>query len=483
MRYAATILFIILLFCSIFRLYRFSNPIADWHSWRQADTSAVSYHFATYGFDVLHPTYFDISNVQSGRDNPQGYRFVEFPLYNVLQAGGYAFFGYFTLDEWGRIITILASLLATVFLYAIVLRHTNQTIALLAAFFYAFLPYNIFYGRTILPDQSMIMAILGGIYFFDLWIEQEMEKKDRKKNILFFSFALLFTASSFLLKPTALFFTLPMLVLAYQAFRLKLFIKWQLWVLAFLSLVPLLWWRQWMQQFPEGIPANTWLLNGNGIRFRPAFFRWMGYERVVKLISGYSGVIFLLIGFVYASLLKRNEFLLSFLVSSVLYITVFATGNVQHDYYQIPVIPSLCILYAFGTYYLFVYCSKLLNKQVAAILVSFIILSMFWFGWNQIKDYFNINNGVIVTAGQAVDRLTPKSAKIIALYDGDTTLLYHTKRKGWPSYEKSLEELTKMGASYIVFVNPKPQDFALEKRYRLVEKTKEYVIYNLLQKP
>src|SRR5438270_670719 len=103
------IMLLILLVISAFvvRLYKFNNPIADWHSWRQADTSAVSRNFVKHGFDVLHPKYDDISNVQTGVDNPQGYRFVEFPLFNVFQAGGFLLFGRFTLEEWGRLVTIV----------------------------------------------------------------------------------------------------------------------------------------------------------------------------------------------------------------------------------------------------------------------------------------------------------------------------------------------------------------------------------------
>ena len=96
--------FLILIFLLGFvvRLYRFNGPVADWHSWRQADTSSVSRNFVNKGFDLLHPTYQDLSNVPSGLDNPNGYRFVEFPIYNVLQAGGYEIFPKLTLEEWGR---------------------------------------------------------------------------------------------------------------------------------------------------------------------------------------------------------------------------------------------------------------------------------------------------------------------------------------------------------------------------------------------
>ncbi len=106
------ILFLILLGGLIVRLYHFSYPITDWHSWRQADTSAVSRIYVNEGIDILHPKFYDLSNVQTGvYFNPEGYRFVEFPIYNLLQAGGFMVFHHFTLEEWGRIVSIISSLL------------------------------------------------------------------------------------------------------------------------------------------------------------------------------------------------------------------------------------------------------------------------------------------------------------------------------------------------------------------------------------
>src|SRR5579859_7077577 len=142
----------------IVRLYRFDNPIADWHSWRQADTSAVSRNFVNKGFDILHPRFDDLSNVPSGKDNPNGYRFVEFPIYNIAQAGLYKIFGYFTLEEWGRLVTNIVSLFSIFFLYKIVQKHINPLAGFFSAFFLAFIPFNIYYSRTILPDPSMVAA-------------------------------------------------------------------------------------------------------------------------------------------------------------------------------------------------------------------------------------------------------------------------------------------------------------------------------------
>lgn len=468
---------VILLGAFIVRLYKFDNPVADWHSWRQADTSAVSRNFVQHGYDILHPRFDDLSNIPSGKENPQGYRFVEFPIYNLTQAVLFQSIGIFTLEEWGRLVTIFASVFATLFLYLLVSRHSNRYLGLLSAFYYAFIPYNIFYGRTILPDPSMVTAILGGIYFFDRWLEYIHSKNVyNEKAILWYFCAVVFTASAFLLKPYALFFTLPMLYLAWQRYGWRLILQWPLWMFAFITIIPLAAWRTWIAQFPEGIPANAWLLNGNGIRFRPSFFRWMLYERITVLISGYLGLLILLFGVFKVRKLREWPFFASFLVSSILYVVIFATGNVQHDYYQILIMPSLAIFFAIGSYYLFKW------SWIGKIILFVSLGSLFWFGWYAVSGYFNINNIAIVNAGKAVDKLTPKDSLVIANLTGDTSFLYQTNRKGWPSFEKPVPELIKMGADYLILVHPSPQDLEFKKQYKIVSVTKEYVIFDLHQK-
>jgi hypothetical protein len=467
------LLFTILILGFVLRLYRFDGPIADWHSWRQVETSMVSRNFVTGGFDLLHPRMDNISNVQSGGamvDNPQGYFFVEFPLYNAAQAGLFKLFGIFTLEEWGRLVSILASSLAALFLYLIVSRHSNKTIGLLSVAFYAFIPFNIYYGRTILPDSSMVMAILGGIYFFDLWTE-------KSKNLLLFVLAVLFTAGALLLKPVALFFVLPMVYLAWKKFGWKLVINWRVWLFAFLSVAPLIWWRIWMLQYPEGIPANQWLLNGNGIRFRPSFFRWIFYERLTKLLLGYVGIGLFLYGLFSLRKIKEWTFFVSFLVSSFVYVSVFATGSVQHDYYQIPLMPSVAMFCAFGSYYLYQWTMKKL--PIGKIIVIILIIGGYYFSLMQVRDFFNINNPSIIIAGEAVDRLTPKDAKIIANLEGDSTFLYFTKRKGWASFQHDMPTMVQKGASYLVLLNPTEQDHAFAKDYKIVSETKEYILFDL----
>lgn len=464
----------------ILRLYRFNGPIADWFSWRQADTSAVSRNFVSGGFDLLHPRFDDLSNVPSGiYDNPQGYRFVEFPIYNIFQAGLFKTAGHFTIEEWGRLVTIFFSLLSALFLLLIVKRRDSFLSGILTAFFFLFLPFNIFYGRTILPDPMMVAFTLGGIYFFDLWIN-----KDSRLRIYDLSFlaALIFTIAAFLIKPFAGFFMLPMVYLAYEKYGFDFLRKWQLWFFAIISLLPLGLWRIWMLQFPAGIPQSSWLFNGNNIRFKGAFFHWIFAQRIAELILGFWGLPVLILGII-AKHKKNSLFFLSFVFSSLIYICVVATGNVQHDYYQIPIVPTIAIFLGLGSAYLLNPPKEYVSRFKTIPILIVCLLFMFSFSWFEVRDFFNINDRSIIIAGQAVDTMTPKNAKVLAPYGGDTSFLYQTKRKGWASFERSLPELIGMGADYLVIANPKQDDYGLSKTYKTVSATSEYILFNLHEKP
>lgn len=480
------ILLIILLGAFIARLYRFSGPIADWQAWRQVDTSSVSRNFIKYGFDILQPRFDDISNVPSGKDNPLGYRFVEFPIYNIFQAGFYNIAGAFTIEESGRIVSIVSSLLSIVFIYLLVRKYSDSTAAIFSAAFFAFLPFNIYYGRSILPDPTMSMASLGGIYFFDKWLENYKSKTPI--NRIWFFTSLIFTAAALLLKPYAIFFILPIIYLIYNKFGLNFYKKWQLYIYAILTITPLIFWRIWMMRYPEGIPASDWLFNGGNIRFKGAFFYWLFADRIGRLILGYWGLVILGFGIISVArkkLMSKNLFFISFLASSLLYLFVIARGNVQHDYYQILIMPALSIFLGLGSSFLINLPKEYFYTKVGVFLLAVSATLNLSFSWYYIRDYFNINNPSIIAAGRAVDKLIPTDAKIIAILhgsEGDTTFLYQTNRRGWTSFQNSLPELIKKGADYLIFANPTKDDQNFAKNYKLVASTPDYIIFDLTQK-
>lgn len=463
------------------RLYKFNSSITDWHSWRQVDTSSVSRIYAKEGINLLYPKFHDLSNVPSGvYDNPQGYRFVEFPIYNALQAGGFLLFPVLTIEQWGRIVSIFSSLFSALFIFLILRKHLNVQVGLLGAFFYLTLPFSVFWGRTILPDQTAIMTSLGAIYFFDLYLNKFRGRKSdfEVQKCLLFALSAVFFASALLLRPFTVFFFFPAVFLSFKRFGFDFLKKKSLWFLALLSVSPFALWRVWMLEFPEGIPQAAWLFNGNGIRFTGAFFHWIFAERLGREILGFWGLVPLFVGIIAKH--KAKWFFLSFLLSSLLYILVVATGNVHHNYYQILIIPSVSIFLALGVNSLINPPRQFASRFLSTPFLLVAIVFMYAFSWFEVRDFYN-ENPVLVRAGSAVDRLTPRDAKIIAPNEGDTTLLYYTGRRGWPSFSKPLEGLREDGATHLILFNPGAQ--GLKGEYRVVEETNDYIIFDINSSP
>src|SRR3989344_1525625 len=79
---------LIILLAFVLRLWKIDSPIADWHSWRQADTAAVTRNFIKHGFNPFLPKFDDMSAISEFPvANPLGFRFVEFPVYNIFVFG------------------------------------------------------------------------------------------------------------------------------------------------------------------------------------------------------------------------------------------------------------------------------------------------------------------------------------------------------------------------------------------------------------
>lgn len=175
---------------------------------------------------------------------------------------------------------------------------------------------------------------------------------------------------------------------------------------------------------------------------------------------------------------EENLFIKYSIFGMLLYVTIVATANVRHDYYQIVTIPAIALVLASGVTYL--WQNTTFNKIASRVLVLFSIPMMLMTGWLLIKDDYNINHPEIIEAGQEVNRITPKDALVVAPYDGDTAFLYQTNRWGWPAIDNSIDNIIKEGASYYVSVDLGSADTKMiEARFTTVEKTDKYIIINL----
>ncbi len=453
------------------RIYKINRPIADWHSWRQADTAAVARNFTKEGFNPLIPTYDDMSSQTNTLDNPNRYRFVEFPIYNSIIAAVWAVTGINV--TYARIVTVIISLVSTVTLYFLVRKFSGITVAMLSAFFFATIPYNVFYSSTILPAPLMVFAVLLMYLSFTNWLEKE-------KSLLWAGLTIIAANVAILVWPIALFFTLPIIYLALQKYGFSAIKKLNLWVFAIAALAPFFAWRFWMTKFPSGIPNWQFLINEGNIRFKGAFFRWLISERLGNIILTVGGFALFILGLVRKPEAKEKYFYYSWLASVALYFIVFASGNVRHDYYQVPIVPIFAVFMALGVKFLIDKPNEYFNKYVGILTALALILFMYAFGFYQIQGYYWINRPQIVEAGQAADRILPKNATVIAPYNGDTAFLYQTNRHGYPIVDRPLEDFVKNGTQYLISVDVNDAGIQnLAKNCRVLKETPDYLIIQL----
>jgi hypothetical protein len=165
------------------------------------------------------------------------------------------------------------------------------------------------------------------------------------------------------------------------------------------------------------------------------------------------------------------------LLGSLAYLSVIATGNVQHDYYQIQIMPTIAILVGVGISYM-ISLKKGLGKIFAILLTTFILGLSCALSWYELKGFFWVNNRAMVEAGIYIDQNTPKDSLVIAPYQGDTAFLYQTNRRGWP-IGGEIDKKIKAGAAYYVTTTRDQEFNELKSKYKVIIENDRYSVIDL----
>jgi hypothetical protein len=174
-------------------------------------------------------------------------------------------------------------------------------------------------------------------------------------------------------------------------------------------------------------------------------------------------------------------------------VTVFAAGNITHDYYQVPFIPIACVFLAKGSYWLIAGNRQSFNRLLCTMFFVLCTAFMLAFSWFEVRGFYLIQGGVDL-AGRAVDELTPKNALVLTGDSNDVTLLYNTNRWGWtggyasyfPNTLETIEKVKKMGATvYVTTKFERNSEFGkyMLGNYPVIKQTDQYIIFSLITKP
>ena len=138
--------------------------------------------------------------------------------------------------------------------------------------------------------------------------------------------------------------------------------------------------------------------------------------------------------------------------ASISYLFTFQGGNVQHEYYQILILPTVAILLGLGVDFIITSQKNIYTTIAAYVIIITTLVSAWIFSYDKVRHYYYALSDIPQFA-RIVKDLTDSSDKIVVDTQGDTTTLFAFDRKGSPAIIGIPPELKDMGYSYLFTYN------------------------------
>jgi len=466
----------VVLFGLLLRLYHITVPFTDYATQLQttlADTARTFLY--NNNFNILEPFRYRLT--EAGKPLID----IAFPLTQYLTSIFYRVLG---LSEWvARLVPLSFWVGSMVLLRRLLRKYYNARTALFSILFFAIAPQNIFISRAFMPESAMIFFTIGMIYYFSEWID--------KDSALNFIKSAIFLTMAVLVKPVTLFMTLPLVLLSFQKYKWKIFIKWKLYLLLLLSLGSLALWQRHLLMIGGRNALET--INAPYLQYIFNFDFWLRmYTSITMVILTPLGFILCLAGALLKVKIKEEYIFYAWISGAIIFIVSFPHLHYVHYYYQVVLTPPAALFVGKALNFIIEsnFSGKLITSRylstgkLALVIILVILISAIVI----ILPQYNLSPKSPI-AGRSVDELTEADALVIAGIGFDNGLLYYTNRKGWLTYcEESVEEINNLrakGAQYYVTTHlnkeRKDKDLLnyLTRNYKIVSQTENYIIYDL----
>lgn len=442
-------LLIILILAAAVRLYKIENPLYDWNAWRQTETAAIAMNYYQDHLPLFYP---EIDWV-----GEHGHAEMEFPFFPYLISWIY----YFTTpwDGWGRILSVLVSLGIVFLLYDIGKNLSSPLLGLFAAAFFAASPLAIYYGRTFLPDMTMVFFSTLSVALLLRW---------KPKTTLWFYASAIALAMGVIMKPPCLMVTFPLLWILYQRGGPQFLRTIHFWAGLVIVFLPTVIWYSHAHSFYAETQASfiRHFKDTTLMEYIAKNIHWDNWhviltERISKTILAYVGLIPLAIGLFRLYFPNPERMLLSFwLLATFIFYAVIAAHHKGHDYYSLlPIIP-LSLLCAYGCEWLYIKLPNMMKPTVWVMPLSVGVLGFYGLlqfdAYRQWYPYYQ--------DAHALKQHIPEDALILVMDEVAHTpeFFYSIDRNGWHRFREPidnindsqwLEEHRQKGADFYVGLN------------------------------
>lgn len=456
------IIALILLLTLVLRLHFIQSPPIDRTAWKEIDYITISKNYTSNGFNFFKPTIFwpaELPRVTA----------MEFPLVPYLASFLYLFFGVNAYTV--RLITLIAFLFLIVLEFKLVKKELGQIPAILAALVSGLLPLNSFFASFLFSEPTMIAFSVFAIYYFSKWMDSG-KIKDFVLAIFGFTMAIL-------LKLEPLYLSVIFLGLYIYKYKLDIPQYKKLIFFGLISIIlPVAWYGYAYYLTYHSIDVFG-IFKGHdkfqtlSMLSHKTWYVFMG-RSILGLAGGKVGVFLAILGFISLILVRKGLLFFLYLSAIVFYFVVVAEGNIDGNYRQLVIIPSLSCFMAIGSLSLMYPLSLIVKSRKLTQPIIYFFLSAFIVLLIQFRRYnletIHSNNpaqpqewelaGIIKKYSDSTSKLVTLGSYSIHKGGNDLSpvLYYYSGIRGWSLQkndwnEMTVEKLKNKGADLLVGYN------------------------------
>jgi len=416
--------------------------------WRQAQTAMITDNYVREGFS-LQGLYVGL------KGNEKLMMAYEFPVYNFIVGLLFKVFNHNPF--WGKLLSLVASIVTLIFFYRLVKSISNNSMAFYASLFFVLLPIDVLMFAAFQPDALGVMFMMISLFILNKW------RGTFSINLIIgFSVTLLLAG---LCKFPILIPYMPIAILMYffptGKFRFPTIVE--LAIIAALFLIPFVSWYLYRVNLTDpvllskGFERKLFFIGDLSRFLSPGFYVKPAMMLTLMVCCG-TGTIYFLSG-----LRKISGVELALLVGIPLYYIIIPTVADQ-NYYLYYITPIVALFMAKGAHNTASYLKK---HQLA--FIHYILTASFVF-----FSFFGINHvlrmdGVMEPLSGAVQQSTqPKDLVfVVPMHDRsmwvggyNPSVVYCIKRNGWNiqhfqpgNFKNTIEEINSKrdeGAKWLV---------------------------------
>ncbi|MDD5688310.1 MAG: glycosyltransferase family 39 protein [Elusimicrobia bacterium] len=467
------IIFSIFLFSVLVQIKGITNPLLDFHAWRQTQTAMTIRNYYENGFKFFYPQVDWVGQRSVERAG------TEFPVYSYLVALLYKVFGQH--DILGRFLAVFFSASGAAYLFLLLKKFISFRSAYVSSLIFSVIPIKIYFTRTIQPESIMLFATISGLYYFVCYLENT----NRKSYLLF---SLFFLVLAPLVKLPSLYILLPIAYLAYQKWGWKFLYRIDVWCYNILLILCVGLWYKYTKSGIRILPLefNSFLDMLSVIK-QPDFWARHFLSRFIELTTTYVGLFFFAVGLWVVVLKNRKFFFALWFTAVIIYIILIGRYGYIHQYTSLPYAPINAVFIGCGIVYFWEKYEQrgVLNKLIIAFFVLVIPINSFI----RIHNWYKMSDVWLLRAEPIVAKLSASNDLFLCNTKADSIQLYHIHRKGLTvdlrKTDLIFQNVASQGISFFLTGTDDywPDDSEtkklLLKNYLLAWKDKDFLIFDL----